>query len=150
MNRAPFAPARLRMFACGLIAAALLGCAKTPPEQVLRQTLAELQQGIEARDANAIERSLAEDFLGPEGLDKAGARRLAALMLMRHAAVGLTFGPLDLDIRDRHASVRFTAAATSGSGRMLPDAAQVYEVETGWRLDGDTWRMTSATWKPKL
>lgn len=139
------------MFACGLIAAWLVvGCAKTPPEQALRQTLAQLQQGLEARDADALEAHLAADFVGPDGLDKTGARRMAALMLMRHDAVGLVIGPLDLQIRDRHATVRFTAAATGGSGRMLPDSAQVYEVETGWRLEGEEWRMTSATWKPEL
>ncbi len=139
------------MFACSLIAAWLVvGCAKTPPEQALRQTLSELQQGIEMRDADAFEDHLATDFVGPDGLDKTGARRLAALMLMRHDAVGLVLGPLDLQIRDHHATVRFTAAATGGSGRMLPESAQIYEVETGWRLEGDAWRMTSATWRPKL
>lgn len=150
-NPAPFLRARLRMFACCLIAAWLAaGCAKTPPEQALRDTLVALQQGIEARDADVIQERLASDFVGPDGLDRDGARRLAALMLMRHDAVGLSFGPLDLQVRDRHATVRFTAAATGGSGRMLPDAAQVYEVETGWRLEGGDWRMTSAEWKPKL
>jgi len=139
------------MFACCLIVAGLVaGCARTPPEQALRDTLARLQQGIEARDTDALEQSLAADFVGPDGLDKAGARRLAALMLLRHQAVGLVFGPLDLQVNDRHATVRFTAAVTGGSGRMLPDSAQVYEVETGWRLEGDDWRMTSAAWKPEL
>lgn len=151
-NPAPFLRAHMRMLvACGLIAAWLVaGCAKTPPEQALRETLAALQQGIEARDADTVEEHLAPDFVGPDGLDRDGARRLAALMLMRHDAVGLSFGPLDVQVRDQHATVRFTAAATGGSGRMLPDAAQVYEVETGWRLEDDIWRMTSATWKPKL
>ncbi len=139
------------MFACAAVSAWLfVGCAKTPPEQALRQTLAELQQGIEARDADAIEAALAEDFVGPDGLDKTGARRLAALMLMRHDAVGLVLGPLDVEVREPHATVRFTAAAAGGSGRLLPDSAQVYEVETGWRMEGDEWRMTSADWKPKL
>lgn len=151
MNRSPFLQARLRMFACCLISAWLVvGCAKTPPEQALRQTLAELQQGIEKHDADALEEHLANDFVGPDGLDRTGARRLAALMLMRHDTVGLVIGPLDLQIRDRHATVRFTTAATGGSGRMLLDSAQIYEVETGWRLEGDEWRMTSADWKPKL
>lgn len=140
-----------RMFACALIGVGLsAGCAKTPPEQALRRTLAELQQGIQARDAEAIGEALAEDFVGSDGLDKSGARRLAALTLMRHDAVGLVLGPLDVQVRDKHATVRFTAAATGGSARLLPDSMQVYQVETGWRLEDDAWRMTSADWEPKL
>ena len=37
-----------------------------------------------------------------------------------------------------------------GSGRLLPDAARLYSVETGWRLDDGEWRLTSATWEPRL
>lgn len=134
-----------------LLAAVLLGsCAKPPPEQALREALTELQQGIEAREADAVESYLAQDFVGPEGLDRAGARRLAALQMMRHDRVRLAFGPFDLQLKDRHATVRFTAAAVGDSGTLLPDAAQVYDVETGWRLEGDEWRMTSATWQPRL
>ena len=47
-------------------------------------------------------------------------------------------------------TVRFTAALTGGSGSLLPDSAQVYDVETGWRFDDGNWRMTSATWQPKF
>ncbi|TWI03806.1 uncharacterized protein DUF4440 [Luteimonas cucumeris] len=147
----PFVQAHLRMLISTLVIAFLVaGCARAPPEQALRQSLAELQEGIEARDADMFERYLAEDFVGPDGVDRDGVRRLAALQWMRHRAVGLNFGPLDVKISDRHATVRFTAAATGGSTRMLPDTAQVYEVETGWRLHDDAWLMTSAAWKPKL
>ena len=139
------------LFACALIAAwVVAGCAKTPPEQALRETLAALQQGIEARDAGTIEEHLAADFVGPDGLDRDGARRLAVLMLMRHDAVGVVLGPLDVQVSGQHATVRFTAAATGGSGRLLPDSAQVYQVQTGWRLEDEDWRMTSAIWEPEL
>jgi hypothetical protein len=49
-----------------------------------------------------------------------------------------------------HATVRFEAALTGGSGNVLPDAARLYGVETGWRLDDGEWRLTSASWKPRL
>src|SRR5687767_10506822 len=98
-RRIPFPQGCLRMFACALVGAWLFAaCSKTPPEEALRQRLAELQQGIEARDADAVENALAEDFIGPDGLDRTGARRLAALMLMRHDAVGLSFGPLEVQV----------------------------------------------------
>lgn len=141
---------RVLAVVAALCAAGLAGCARTPPEQALREAMAELQAGVEARDAEVVEERLAEDFIGPEGLDRDGVRRMAALQMMRHEKLGLTIGPLDVRVQERHATVRFTAAATGGSGGWFPDSAEVYQVETGWRLEGDDWKMTSASWKPSL
>ncbi len=124
----------------------LAACARTPPEQALRDAVAALQTAIESRDAAAVQDSLADDFIGPDGLDRAGARRMAALYLMRHDRVGVTPGPLDIALQDTHARVRFTAVLTGGTDRLLPQAGDVYKVETGWRMEGGRWRMTSATW----
>ena len=93
---------------------------------------------------------LADDFVGPEGLDRAGAARLAQGAFLRYRDVGLTFGPLDITLRDDFATVRFTAAARGGSGGLLDQSAQVYDVETGWRRIDDEWLLTSARWEPKL
>lgn len=143
---------RIRRFATAAIVSILLtaGCAKTPPEQALRQAMAELQKGVEKRDADVVEERLAQDFVGPDGIDRDGVRRMAALQMMRHEKLGLTLGPLDIRVQERHATIRFTAAATGGSGGWLPDSAEVYQVETGWRQEGDDWKMTSASWKPEL
>lgn len=131
--------------------AALQACSRTPPEQALRDTIGELQQAIDERDAGEVERFLAADFVGNDGLDKMAARRMAAGLFLQHREVGARIGPLDLQLTDdSHATVRFTAALTAGSGRLLPDDAQVYEVRSGWRLDDDGWRMTSAEWTPGL
>ncbi len=124
----------------------LAACARTPPEQALREAVAELQAAMESRDAAAVQDSLADDFIGPDGLDRAGARRMAALHLMRHDRIGVTPGPLDIVLQDTHARVRFTAILTGGSTRLLPETGNIYEVETGWRMEGGRWRMTSATW----
>ena len=51
-------------------------------------------------------------------------------------------------IGDR-ATANFTAAITGGPG-LLPDQAQVYDIETGWRLEGADWKLISAKWKPQL
>lgn len=112
--------------------------------------MAGLQAAIEARDASALQDYLAGDFIGPDGLDRAGARRIATLYLMRHDRVGVTIGPLDISLQEPHATVRFTAAMTGGGGRLLPDSGQVYAVQTGWRLEGDAWKLTSASWKPQF
>ena len=39
---------------------------------------------------------------------------------------------------------------TGGSGGLLPQSGQVYDVTTGWRQDGDEWELVTAEWKEKL
>ncbi len=128
----------------------VLGCSRTPPEQRLRETVETLQQGIEHRDASVLDGVLAEDFIGPDTLDREGAGRIARLMFLRHRQIGVKLGPVAVQLQPGHATARFTAALTGGSGQLLPDAAQLYEVETGWREEGGEWRLTSAAWVPKL
>lgn len=136
---------------CALLVLALAACSRGTPEERLRAQLAQLQQAVDARDASAVSEVLADDFVGNEGMDREAARRLALAVFMRHRDVGLRAGPLDVKMNgDAHATVSFTAAATAGSGGLLPDSAQVYRVRSGWRLQDGDWRLTSAQWSPQL
>lgn len=137
------------VYAACLIAA-FAGCARTDPERALRAAVAGLQAAVDARDAGAIDDRLAEDFVGTDGLDRQGARRMAQLIFLRHQQVAATLGPLDVAMQDQHATVRFTAMLTGGAGGLLPDSAQFYDVETGWRLQDGDWKLTSATWTPQI
>ena len=135
------------VFACVLAVAA---CSRPAPEQALRDTIAQMQSAIEARDAGALDEHVAEDFIGPEGMGRKDARRLAQVFFLRNRDVGATLGPLQVSLQDEHATVRFSAALTGGSGALLPDSAQVYEVSTAWRMRGDEWELVSADWKPRM
>ncbi len=139
-----------RMISIGALLLAVAGCARTPPEHALRNAIGELQATIEQRDAQALQQHLASDFIGTDGLDRDGARRLAQLVFLRHRDIGARFGPLEVVMQERNATVRFTAALSGGRGGLLPETGQVYSVETGWRLDGDAWLLTSAHWEPNL
>jgi hypothetical protein len=133
-----------------LLFAVVSACARTPPEARLRETVSGLQAAVEGRDVGALREVLAEDFVGPDGLDREGARRLAQGTFLRYRDVGVTIGPLDVDLHAQQATVRFTAALTAGGAGALPESGQVYDVETGWReVDGD-WRLVNASWKPRL
>lgn len=132
--------------ACLLLLAA---CSRTAPEQALREAFDGLQAAIEQRDAAAMQQHLADDFIGNDGMDRDGARRLAALMWMRHRDIGASHGPLQIELRDDHATLRFSAMLRGGAGG-LPDSVQVYDVETGWRLRGGDWKLVSARWTPAL
>ena len=139
-------------FAALLVALTMTGCARKPAEQQLREQVAALQASLQARDASSMQDALASDFVGTDGLDRAGARRLAQMVFLRHREVGVTLGPLaiDLDGDNAHARVRFTAALTGGEGALMPDAARVYDVDTAWRVEGGQWRAISVEWKPRL
>lgn len=140
------------VFVACLVALALLlaGCDRATPEQRLRDTLGNLHGAVERKDAAAVADILAEDFIGPDGLDRDGARRMAQLLFLRHGTVGASTGPVSVDMQPGHAAARFSVALTGGTGALLPDAARLYEVETGWREEGGEWRLTSARWEAKL
>ena len=141
---------RWRIAAALLLVAAMAACARPQPEEALRQALDGIQAAIEARDAGELSEHLSDDFIGPGGLDRDGARRLAALHFMRHGDVGVLPGPLDIELQDDHARVRFSVVLSGGSGRLLPDSAQAWQVDTGWRLVDGEWRMSSADWAPVM
>lgn len=141
----------LRGLCASVLAAGVLvlaGCSHDAPEAQVRARVEALQTAIDARDAGAAHALLADDFIGNDGLDKQGARRLAAGLFLRYRDVGLRLGPVDVRLRgDADATARFTVLATGGSGGLLPDSGQVYAVETGWRrIDGE-WRLRSAQWR---
>lgn len=132
------------------LSAVFAGCAKEDPEQALRASVTSLQAALEARDGAAIGDRLAEDFVGPEGLDRQGARRMAQLVFLRHQNISATLGPLDVSMKGDHATVRFTAVVTGGAGGLLPETGQLYNVQTGWRSQDGDWKLTSAEWTPQL
>ena len=110
-----------------------------------------MQQAIDARDAGDVEALLAEDFIGNDGLDRRGARQLAAGMFLRYRDAGARIGPVSVELRgESEAVARFSVLATAGNGGLLPEQGQVYQVETGWRLVDGEWRLLNASWKPKL
>jgi hypothetical protein len=130
---------------------ALAACARPTPEQQVRARIVALQQAIDAREPGDVEAMLADDFIGNEGLDRRGARQLAAGMFLRYRDVSAKLGPATVELRgQRDAVARFGVLATAGSGGLLPENGQVYEVETGWRLVDGEWMLRSAEWKPKL
>lgn len=131
-----------------ILVVALSGCTRAAPEQRLRATLETMHQAIEARQIGAAMAPVAEDFVGEQGLDAAGLRRLMQLQMLGNRRIGVTLGPVDVQVRDDTARVRFTALLTGGSGRWLPEQAQTYQVTTGWRLQDGDWQLIHAQWEP--
>jgi hypothetical protein len=130
-------------------ALALVACARTPPEQAVREAVAAVEAAIEAGEPRRLHGWLAEDFVGPGGMDRAGARQLAQASLLRYRELSVVLGPVEVTVDGERAQASFTAAVTGGSGRLLPDAGRIYDVRTGWRLEDGEWRLLSAEWSPR-
>jgi len=144
-------PAVLRAMLFALsVAIALAACRRDAPEVALRRDIAAMQSAIESRDAGALADGLADDFIGPESMDRTQAKRFAQVVFLRNRTVGATFGPLDVALKGDTATVKFTAALTGGAGGLLPESGQVYDVTTGWRMADGEWKLVTAEWAPKL
>lgn len=133
----------------GTLVLGLSGCRKEPPEQALRNTIAAMETAAEAHDNDALFEPIAEDFAGSEGMDRQAFRRYVTFTGMRSKSIGVQLGPLEVKLYDQRATVSFTAALSGGEG-LLPSRVQVYDVDTGWRLDDGEWKLISAKWKPQL
>lgn len=134
------------------MAAALMlaACASPPDEAALKDRIDGLQTAIEARDTDALLDAVDADFGGPGGMDRDGLRRYATLMLLRQQNVGITIGPVEVELHGERAAARFDAVVT-GSNRFLPEGVEARRIETAWRRDGDDWVLVSADWsKPAL
>ncbi|MCD9005641.1 nuclear transport factor 2 family protein [Luteimonas sp. XNQY3] len=134
---------------CGL---ALVGCSREASEDAIRAQVAALQSAIEQRSASDVADVLDEDFIGPQNMDRRAARQMAAVLMLRHQRIGVLTGPVDVVLQgEDRATVRTRAALTGGKGgALLPDSAQAWRIESGWRLRDGVWRMTRLTWTPVL
>ena len=143
-RRARFAFALVLLCTC-----LLAGCRATPPEQALRDTIAAMETAAEANDTDALFGSFADDFAASEGMDRRAFRQYVTLLRLRNAHVSVTLGPIDVKLLGDRATADFTCALSGGAG-LIPQNAQVYDVTTGWRLEGGEWKLISARWTPKL
>lgn len=150
-SRKPRTVALSKAFAAFAAATLLMivACSHTPPEEALRSTISGMQAAAESKDTDALFDPIADDFSGSGGMDRQAFRRYVTLLGLRNGKIGVSTGPLDVKLIGDRATVTFTAALSGGPG-WLPDQAQVYDVDTGWRLDGDQWTLISARWKPRL
>ncbi|MGK7294315.1 MAG: hypothetical protein ACNS61_00640 [Candidatus Wenzhouxiangella sp. M2_3B_020] len=131
---------------------ALAGCAPAGDDETrIRRTLDEMVAAIEEGDIGDFMDPVAEDFLGGDGrLDRRALGLLARRERLARDAVAVRRIDTRVElVGQRRARATFRALATGGSG-LLPDEGRFWRVETGWRRDGDEWKLVSASWKPAL
>ena len=134
---------------CAVIMLLLAACGREPPEQRLRDSFAAMQKSVQAGKPSGFMDGVAEDFVGNEGLDRAGIERLLRGQLLLNARVGARTGPLQVAMgQGGTATVRFSVLLTGGDGRFLPERGQLQQVTSHWRNKDGQWQLYSATWSP--
>jgi hypothetical protein len=71
---------------------------------------------------------------------------LVLTYLHRYQQIRAQLLPIQVAPQDEeHATARFRVVLTGGAG-LLPEAGQVYQVETSWRREDGEWLLVSAQW----
>lgn len=128
----------------------LAACGQEPAEERLRERVAAMEQALEEREPGVFMDGVADNFIGEGGLDRRGLRGLLAAQMMRNAEVSAVLGPLDIQLEGDQARLAFDVVVTGGAGGFLPERAQAYRVESGWRDGADGWQVVEADWEPRL
>jgi hypothetical protein len=130
--------------------AVLAACSSAPAEQRLRETIDAMElAAIERRPGDFME-SVASDFIGDGSLDRAAMHNLLRAQLMRNQQIGVTRGPLDIQLQGNRATVKFKMVVTGGAGGLLPERAQGYDITSGWRDEDGEWRLFLVEWTEAL
>lgn len=135
---------------CAVLLLLLAACSSTPAEQRLRETIDAMElAAVEHRPADFMQ-SVAADFIGDGHLDRAAMHNLLRAQLLRNQHVGVTRGPLDIQLQGDRATVRFNLILTGGAGGLLPERAQGYDITSGWREEDGEWRLFLVEWEEAL
>lgn len=129
----------------------LAACRHAPDEQRIREAVTAMQAAMEARDPRGFMLHVGTDFTGNDGqVDRGGLHNLLRAEVFRNESVGVTLGPIDVDLHGDRATVQVTATLTGGSGGLLPERGSIYSITSGWKREGSEWKCINAAWQQKL
>ena len=132
------------------ISLSLVACGPAAPdEERVRGEIRGMAEALADGDVRGVLSPLADDFSGVTwNMDERGARLLLQRELRAHEQLRARVFDIDVEIRGQdRAMATFQVVLTGGSG-MIPDTGRWYRVESGWRLDGNDWKLVSAEWEP--
>jgi ketosteroid isomerase-like protein len=143
--------ANMKYFVSVAVLLMLAACRHTPDEQRIRAAIAAMQAAVEAHDPRAFMRYVSADFTGNDGqADRDGLHNLLRTQVLRNESVGVTLGPIDVELLGDRATVHVTATLTGGSGGLLPERGSIYSITSGWKREGGEWKCFNAAWQQKL
>lgn len=129
---------------------AIAGCHRAPDEAQVRAAIAGVAEAAENGAAGDVVASLSDDFDGNGGeFDRRALGNLVRLFALRGERIGVVTGPIAVERRGERLLASMTVTLT-GSGRLLPEHAGVYRVQSAWRREDGRWLCYTATWQRAL
>jgi ketosteroid isomerase-like protein len=141
----------MKWFPALIVVLLLAGCHRTPDEQRIRDAITAMQAAVEVREPRGFMRYVSADFTGNDGqVDRDGLHNLLRAEVLRNESVGVTLGPIDVDLQGDRATVHVTATLTGGPGGLLPEHGSIYAITSGWKREGGEWKCFNAAWQQRL
>ena len=130
----------------------LSACTRTPDEQRIRETIAQMQTAIAEGAPRDFMAHISDDFIGDRGtVDRNGLANLLRIEALRNEKEKVLLGPIDVTLQGERATATLTATFAGGSsGSVMPERASIYSITSSWRKEGSNWRCYNAQWEQKL
>lgn len=134
-----------------LLPGLLLACSRPSDEQKIRAAIAQMQEALEQGKPGDFMRHVADDFTGAQGsVDREALHNLLRAQVLGNARIGITLGPIDVELQNDRATVRLSATVTGGNARWLPERGSIQQITSGWRREGGDWKCINAQWERTL
>jgi len=135
----------VRIRAAALLAV-LAACSREGPEGRIRKAFEGARGAVEAGDAAGAAAVLSPKFMGPEGMDRAGARLLLGGVLGREK-VGVTVLSQKVEVDGARAvqSLELVLTGRAG-GELLPGDRARKSLTLRWELRDGAWLVREAQW----
>jgi hypothetical protein len=129
---------------------ALSACSREPDEQLLRETIDQMQKAGESRDIGGVLDHVADDFAGQSAsMTRDQLRAYLLAIRMRTTQIGVTRTGLDITLNGTQAKAEISFLVTDG-GQILPNTGQYVRAQTSWRFTDGAWMLTNSDWTEGL
>lgn len=123
-----------------------VGCSRRPDDEAIRAAISAGAASVEAHRGKEVLDLVTDDFVGNDGIDRAGLANLVRAQLLGANALGVRIGSVTVELHGDRAVAHFDADITDSSGRWIADRATTVHFETGWRREDGAWRCYNAKW----
>ena len=134
-----------------LVALSAMACSRSSDEEQLRNAVLAMQAAMEAAEPGEFMEYVSDDFTGAEGTaDRTRLHNLLRAQVLANSKIGVSLGPVDVEVQGERATVAVTVALSGGNARWLPERAGAYRIVSGWRRESGQWRCINAQWERTL
>ena len=132
-----------------LIGSLLTGCTPSDPQAALEAAVQQLQDNIEAKRNDEVLEQLHPQFSAQQQYDREWARRIMALLFLRHKQVRVIAIGTSSEVDPTYSEKGHTQAevAMTGAEGLIPDSARHYSVKLEWWLEEGEWKLARLNWE---